>query len=160
VRKKILGIVVCMLMMIAAIPIMGLEIGNTRQAKENIVSVPEKLNPSKLNPSGCGRAWIILTGNTSAMIGAKIFIREAISFTMGPFMIMIPEKKGSESDVKLIDDPNNPFNGSYGVSFDVCGLYRVDYINPLGKVHFALYKPYFVLKENELIEEYIILPVI
>jgi hypothetical protein len=149
-RKKIIGILICTLLIATALPAMGMELGKVRQATENM---------NKGDRQECGTVWIILSGNTTAIIGAKIFLRYSIGLCIGQFVLTPFTWGGISGDIELINDSANPFNGCYGHRFDVCGFYRVSYTAPPDTNCTAAYKPYFILRTGELITEYIVLPV-
>ena len=155
-RKKIIGILFCTLLIAIAIPASGIELGKTIPAKQIII--PQQ--NYKGNRAECGTEWIILMGNESAMIGSKIQLQPGLGICFGK-IVFTPFTFGIviSYDVELIQDPENPFNGSYGIQADVCGFYRVFYVAPPDTNCTALYKPYFILREGEIITEYIVLPV-
>lgn len=157
-KKKIIGIVVCMLLMTTSVLAMGvIDTSKTEVVKENIRNFKDD---NKQQVAGeCGTAWIILMGNESCMIGAKIRLYNAFGLMIGPGGITIQTPRFVSEDVELIQDPDNPFNGSYGAKFDICGFYRVMYVPPDGSNCTSAYKPYVTLRPGEVIDIYLVLPI-
>ncbi len=139
-----------MLLITTALPTMGMASSKTRLSKDFY---------DKGDRQECGTIWLILEGNESAIIGSKIFLKFAIGILIGEFVITPFSWGGISGDVELINDPDNPFNGYYGHRFDVCGFFRVFYTAPPGTNCTAKYRPYFILREGEIITEYIVMPV-
>jgi len=157
-KKKIIGILVCMLLMTTSVLAMGvIDTSKTEVVKENIRNFKDD-NKQQTN-GDCGSVTIILTGNESCMIGAKIRLYTSFGLMIGARGITIQLGTFVSKDVELIQDPDNPFNGSYGAKFDICGFYRVVYIPPDGSNCTSAYKPYVILRPGEVIDIYQVIPI-
>jgi len=155
-KKKIIGIVVCMLLMTTSVLAMGvIDTNKTEVVKENIRNFQDGDKPEPTQ--ACGTVWIILTGNESCMIGAIIKLKAAFALMLGGFGITIPLTTSVQANVEQINIPEHPFNGSYGCHFDVCGFFRVVYIPPDGSNCHAKYQPYVVLRPDEEVDIYVVL---
>ena len=101
------------------------------------------------------KAWILLRGNESAMIGAKIKF-----FNTFPFFILWPRVSSYYfQDVALIEDTSNLFYGWYGASWEGCGCFRAEYKAPQGSSYSGEQKPYFALENGENTEVYVVITV-
>jgi len=157
-KKKIIGIVVCMLLMTTSVLAMGvIDTNKTEVVKENIRNFKD--DNKQQAAEECGSVTIVLTGNESCMIGAKIRLYTSFGLMIGPRGITIQLGQYVQEDVELIQDPDNPFNGSYGAKFDICGFYRVVYFPPVGSNCSGEYEPYVILKDGEAIDIYQVIPI-
>lgn len=147
-----------MLLMTTSVLAMGvIDTNKTEVVKENLSNFKDD---NKQQTAGeCGSVTIILTGNESCMIGAKIRLYTTFGLMLGSRVLTIQLPQWTQKDVELIQDPDNPFNGSYGAKFDICGFYRVVYLPPDGSNCTSAYKPYVLLRENEIIDIYQVIPI-
>lgn len=121
---------------------------------------PSKTFVKQSISNACGKITIILIGNESGIINSKIRFYPSIALILFNPYVKSLSSGWVEMDVEKINEPDNPFNGSYAAISDICGFWRVKYMPPLGHQNFmAKNSPYFLLQENEDVDVYIVLPI-
>lgn len=113
-KKKIMGIFVCTLLILTALPAFGAMNVNVKQ--EN------------MQEDICGTAIVVLKGgNETAKQGATVRFYTMLLCNL----IRLP---GVYSDVKVfqVDDPEDPLFGEYIAIFEGCGCYQIEALRNKG----------------------------
>ena len=127
-KKKRIGIIICMLLIATAIPVMG----TTNAIRNKIISDEKNLIEETTPVDICGSATVILLGNETGKIGAKVRFYDMI----GPFVRLF---RYVDIPVVLVDEnyPNelirDIYFGEYACTFEGdCGRYMAKAICPNG----------------------------
>ena len=131
-KKKLIGILICMLLISTTIPAMGSILSNYKEGEK----------------SGCGTCGIILRGPEEAMIGAKINFYWRFLWFAIPWRII-------EEDVNLIDFSTGtwpaifePYDGLYGCYTFSCDPEKAIYEPPEGTNYYGRQRVDFLLRDG------------